>query len=306
MVQGGRLVEILTVAPGRMKTTHFCPVDKVILGYFVLTGIFILGWWSTLPEALGLLLWHILGPALIVYQIKRPNRTTWFFRNWYPLPYVGYFYREMAVLIPAVRHSDISRQISDRWLANLDFRFWHANPCVWLERIQTPALTEFEQIAYALFIPAVILVAILLWHKGRFQEFQYYAFLIACGYMVSYLGYILVPARGPRYLLKDLQHIPLQGLWLTKYLQSGLDKLESYHYDCFPSGHTELTILAWWGSRLVSKRWFAIYFAYTPFLIFATVYLRYHYSVDLLAGATAALVLILATPAAYRKLSKGA
>ena len=99
---------------------------------------------------------------------------------------------------------------------------------------------------------------------------------------------------------------PLQGLWLTRYLQDGLDRLESYHYDCFPSGHTELTILAWWGSRLASKRWFAIYFAYTPFLIFATVYLRYHYTVDLLAGATAALVLILTTPRVYRKLSKGA
>src|ERR1039458_9997978 len=125
----------------------------------------------------------------------------------------------------------------------------------------------------SLFIPAVILVAVLLWRKGRSEEFQYYAFLIAAGYLVSYIGYIIVPARGPRYLLKDLQHIPLQGLWFTKYLQDGLDRLEAYHYDCFPSGHTELTILAWWGSRLVSKRWFAIYFAYTPFLIFATVYL---------------------------------
>ena len=294
------MAEILTVAPGRMTTTRFCPVDKLIFGYFALTGLIVLGWWSTLPQAPGLLLWHLLGPALIVYEIKRPNRATWLFRNWYPLPYVGYFYKEMALLIPAVRHND-----ADRWLATLDFRFWHANPCVWLERIQTPALTEFEQIAYSLFIPAVILVAVLLWRKGRSEEFQYYAFLIAAGYLVSYIGYIIVPARGPRYLLKDLQHIPLQGLWFTKYLQDGLDRLEAYHYDCFPSGHTELTILAWWGSRLVSKRWFAIYFAYTPFLIFATVYLRYHYTVDLLAGATAALALILATPAVYRKLSKG-
>ena len=67
-------------------------------------------------------------------------------------------------------------------------------------------------------------------------------------------------------------------------MQNALDRLESAHYDCFPSGHTELTILAWWGSRMVSKRWFRVYLAYTPFIIFATVYLRYHYTVDLLAG----------------------
>jgi membrane-associated phospholipid phosphatase len=275
-------------------------MDKLILGYFLLTGIVVVGWWRTLPQAPGLLVWHILGPAAILLMAKRPNRITWVLHNWYPLPYVAYFYKEMALLIPAVRHND-----ADRWLASLDFRFWHANPCVWLERIQTPLLTEFEQLAYTLFIPAVILVAVLLWRKRRYEEFQNYAFLIACGYLVSYIGYIIVPARGPRYLLKDLQHMPLHGLWLTGYMQDGLDKLESYHYDCFPSGHTELTILAWWGSRLVSNRWFSIYFAYTPFLIFATVYLRYHYTVDLLAGATAALVLILVTPAVYRKMSKG-
>jgi membrane-associated phospholipid phosphatase len=143
-----------------------------------------------------------------------------------------------------------------------------------------------------------------LWRKGRFTEFQYYAFLIALGYMVSYVGYIFVPARGPRYLLNSAQHIPLQGLWFFRTMQDGLDKLESYHYDCFPSGHTELTLLACWGSRVVSKQWFMIYLAYTPFLIFATVYLRYHYTVDVLAGIIVAWVLIVSAPALYQTLSK--
>jgi len=40
----------------------------------------------------------------------------------------------MALLIPAVRHTD-----ADQWLANLDFRIWHVNPTVWLERIRPPA-----------------------------------------------------------------------------------------------------------------------------------------------------------------------
>ena len=264
----------------RPRDTRFWPVDKLILGYFGLQTAILVGWWNHLPQAPGLLIWHILGSALIVFQVKRPNPTSWHFRNWYPLPCVGYFYKEMALLIPGVRHTD-----ADRWLASLDFRFWHVNPTVWLERIQFPAGVEVEQLIYTLFVPAVILVGVLLWKRGRFTEFQYYAFLITLGYLISYVGYILVPARGPRFLLRDLQHIPLRGLWLFRDLQDGLDRLESYHYDCFPSGHTELTLLACWGSRMVSKRWFWVYFAYTPFLIFATVYLRYHYTVDLLAGA---------------------
>jgi len=88
-------------------------------------------------------------------------------------------------------------------------------------------------------------------------------------------------------------------------MQSTLDRLESAHYDCFPSGHTELTILAWWLSRLVSNRLFRIYLAYTPLIIFATVYLRYHYTVDLLAGIVLAAALIYLAPRLYRKLSEG-
>jgi membrane-associated phospholipid phosphatase len=277
---------------------RFWAVDQILLAYLVFTTILILGRWSSMPGAAWRTALHLIAGAVLILEVKRPNLTSWIFRNWYPLPYVAYSYKEMALLVPAVRRSD-----SDQWLANLDFRIWHANPTVWLERIQTPFLTELFQIAYTLFVPAVLLAAALLWRKRRYTEFRYYAFLIALGFLLSYVGYLLVPARGPRFLLRDLQHPQLQGLWLFHSLQDTLDRLESAQYDCFPSGHTELTILAWWGGRWVSKRWFWVYFAYTPTLIFATVYLRYHYSVDVFAGAALAFILIMVSPSIYRKLS---
>lgn len=278
--------------------TRFWPVDKVILAYFAFAVVVIVGWWNKLPDAPALLAANLIGGAAIVFQVKRPNPTTWIFRNWYPLPFVASCYKEMALFIPAVRGSD-----ADRALANLDHRFWGANPTVWIERLYAPLLTEFLQAIYTLFIPAVLLIAWLLWRRRKYTEFQYYAFLIALGFLASYIGYLAVPARGPRFLLKDLQNIPLTGIWFFNEMQTALDRLESAHYDCFPSGHTELTILAWWGSRMISKRLFQLYLAYTACIIFATVYLRYHYTIDLLAGAVTAAVLILAAPVLYTKLS---
>lgn len=283
------------------QSRRFWAVDRVILGYFAIACAVILGWWTRLPGATWLFSLHAAGAALLIYEVKRPNRTTHAFRHWYPLLYVASCYKETALLIPVVRGSS-----ADQLLANLDFRLWGVHPTVFLERIQFPALTEFLQIAYTLFIPAVLLVAVFLWLKGDYFSFRYYAFLIACGFLVSYIGYVIVPARGPRFLLAHLQHAPLTGLWLFNYLQQGLDRLESAHYDCFPSGHTELTLLACWGSRMLSKRLFRVYLGYTPFLIFATVYLRYHYTVDVFAGAATALLLIAAAPPVYRRLSQGA
>jgi membrane-associated phospholipid phosphatase len=296
LVQGGRLAVVLKGQGS--DSTRFWAVDKVILAYFVFAMVILFGWWGKVQGGAWLLAAHIAGGALIIFEVKRPNPTSWLFRNWYPLPYVASCYKEMALFVPAVRHSD-----ADRWLADLDFRFWGANPTVWLERVHSPLTTEFFQLVYTLFVPAVLLVAFVLWRRRLTGEFQYYAFLIALGFLASYVGYLVVPARGPRFLLKNLQHFPLQGLWLFQGMQNTLDRLESAHYDCFPSGHTELTILAWWGSRMVSKPYFWVYFAYTPCIIFATVYLRYHYTVDLLAGAVTAAILIVAAPVCYRKLS---
>lgn len=280
--------------------TAFWPVDKLILGYGVFTSVILVGWWQRIEGAPALAALHVVMAAILILEVKLPNRTSHAFRHWYPLPYVASCYKEMALLIPAVRSWD-----ADRWLADLDYRIWGAHPTVWLERIQSPALTEVVQLAYTLFIPAVMLVPTLLWLRRRYRDFQYYAFLIALGFLASYVGYLLVPARGPRFLLAPLQHEPLRGLWLFTRMQTGLDRLESAHYDCFPSGHTALTMLAAWGSRMVSKRLYRVYSFYTLLIIFATVYLRYHYTVDLLAGAALALAAIFAAPVAYKTLSRG-
>jgi membrane-associated phospholipid phosphatase len=273
-------------------------IDKLILIYLVFTSLLIAFFWNRVPNSLELLAMHVAGAALILLAAQHKGRASWIFRHWYPLPYVALCYKEMAILIPAIRHNN-----ADEWLARLDYRFWRAHPTVWLERIQSQPLTELLQLVYTLFVPIVLLIAWLLWKKCRYADFRYYAFLIALGFLASYIGYLIVPARGPRFFLSDLQHTPLRGLWLFQGMQSALDRLESAHYDCFPSGHTELTILAWWSSRQISSRVFWLYFSYTLGIIFATVYLRYHYTIDLLAGALLALVLVMGAPAFYQKLS---
>jgi len=282
-------------------TSGFWPVDKVILPYYGAATVAILLFWSRLPLPLWLLAWHLAAIAIALLAIRSQGRASWIFRHWYPLPYVAWCYREMAVFWPRLRGWE-----ADAELAHLDHRFWGVNPTVWLERISSPILTEYLQIVYALFVPAVLLIAYLLWRRARYAEFRYYAFLIALGFLASYLGYVLVPARGPRFFLRSLQTTGIHGLWITRALQLTLDRLESTAWDCFPSGHTELAILACWGSRLISNRVFWIYFAYTLSIISATVYLRYHYTIDLLAGAAVAGLLVLFAPRLYGFLGKGA
>ena len=292
------MAEILNPSTLNPSGERFWAVDKVVLAYLALTGALIVGFWNRVPAAGFWFAVHVVCAALVVAAVKRPGRVNGVFHHWYPLLYVSICYREMSILIPAIRGTD-----ADAELEHLDFLIWHAHPTVWLERIQSAPFTEFLQIVYSLFIPAVLFVAWRFWAQKEYQAFRFYAFVIATGFLASYIGYFLVPARGPRFELQHLQHVPLQGLWAFAILQSSLDRLESAAYDCFPSGHTKLVILAWWGSRKLSKPLSKVYFVYAVCIIFSTVYLRYHYTVDIAAGMLLAWLLILATPPLYRRLS---
>jgi membrane-associated phospholipid phosphatase len=267
------------------------PVDWLMLSYLLTISLMIAGFAHKFEHAALLLLAHGAAGLLIVAYAFLPRLPgAYFFRHWYPIPYVFACYRVMRLLIVSIREARC-----DAMLARWDFALWHANPTVWLERVQSPLLTEVLQIVYALFVPVVLAIAAILWFRQR-EEFRSYAFLLTLGFLASYVLYFIVPARGPRIFLDGLQTQPLTGLWLFGPLRAGLDELESAHYDCFPSGHAEMVILAWWSARRISKRLSAIYLAYTVLILLATVYLRYHYTVDLVAGILLAALVLYAAP----------
>jgi len=274
-------------------------VDKLILSYFAATSLLTLAFYSRIPQAWWLLSIKALAVVVLVLAWRSNSLASWLFRNWYPALYVAACYKEMNYLIPAIRPHTY-----DAALARIDLATLRVNPTVWIERFHYPALTEYLQIAYSMFIPAVLLVAYIFWRQRRLREFRYYGFLISIGYLVSYVFYFIVPARGPRFLLAHLHHSQLHGLWASDWFRQLLDNLEGIHYDCFPSGHVEQTLLAWWMSIRLSRRFFFGFTIFTVSQIISTVYLRYHYVIDLFAGALLAAILVLIVPDIYKSLRR--
>jgi len=280
---------------GRQVERGLWPVDWLLLAYLLADALLIAVFQRRIESAALLLLAHAAAIALILAYAwwKLPGAI--YFRNLYPLPYVYACYRVMKILIESLRQTRC-----DALLTMWDYALWRVHPTVWLERLQTPLAVELLQIVYALFVPAVLVVALLLWLRRR-DEYPRYVFLLTLGFLASYALYFVVPARGPRIFLDGLQTRPLAGLWLFGPLRTGLDVLESPHYDCFPSGHVEMTILAWWTARRLSPRLGGIYGVYAVLIALATVYLRYHYTVDLLAGAVVAVLVLAAAPHLLRE-----
>jgi len=291
------MAELLKVSAADRR---FWAVDKVILGYLVFTSVLLVGWWSAIPNAAALAAAHLGGVALLLIEIKVPNPTSWYFRCWYPLPYVGpatkrwrCWSRRSATATPTAG-----------WPPSIFVFGARIRPSGWsgFTARRSPNITDrVHAVCAGGAAGAVSIVA-----QAAARRVPILCVFNCVRLFGVYVGYLLVPALGPRFLLKPLEHLPLRGLWLFQNMQHSLNRLESTAYDCFPSGHTELTILACWMSRIVSNRLFWVYFCYTLSIIFATVYLRYHYTVDLLAGAALAVTLILASPFCYRILRERA
>ena len=92
-----------------------------------------------------------------------------------------------------------------------------------------------------------------------------------------------------------MNNTELPGLFITNFLREIVNGGESIPHgtlnsalmvqrDVFPSGHTQMTLLVMFLSvKYKSKlKWFFI--VNGTLLIFATVYLRYHYVIDLIGG----------------------
>ena len=286
------------------------PADKIVIAYVVIIAALVAafsfripGWWQLLAaHALAIAaVWVIAkgdqssSPPLAASPRRRVAAS--FVHGWYPVALIPATFKELTHLVPLLHPRDF-----DVELAALDHRLFGAHPTVWLERLTWPALTEVLQVVYATYYFLPIILGAVLWRKGWFERYRFWVFVVALGFYVSYLGYIAVPATGPRFLpaIKDAQTFPLTGVWLFEGLRGTLDRAEGITRDCFPSGHTELTLIVLYYARRFHRRTFWLLLPVGSALIFSTVYLRYHYVVDVIAGAAAAALVILIAGPLYR------
>ncbi|HJQ68891.1 MAG TPA: phosphatase PAP2 family protein [Blastocatellia bacterium] len=274
------------------------PADKIIIAYLVVIAALIIISIDRVRYGWLLVAAHIVAIAIVI-QIARWFPSDGLVRGWYPVAVIPFTYKELTYLIPLVNPKEF-----DRELAALDRQIFGLDPTVWLERFTWPALTELFQLAYITYYFLPLVLGVVLWRKGWMERFHLFVFVIVLGFYLSYLGYIAVPALGPRFLPEiQAQHTkPLSGVLLFDTIHATLNELEGKTYDAFPSGHTELTLLVLYYAQRFHRRTFWWILPAGSALIISTVYLRYHYVVDVIAGAFLALAIILIAKPLYRRL----
>jgi membrane-associated phospholipid phosphatase len=178
----------------------------------------------------------------------------------------------------------------DRWMFGTD-------PTHFLYQFSHPVITEILQIVYGSFYLLPLLLGLFLLKNKRYLAMDFAVFCVIYGFYLSYIGYFALPGIGPRFTLHNFETMneDLPGLFLTNTLREFVNAGESIpagtpnpaevvQRDVFPSGHTMITLIIMYLSVRLKSRSKYFFVPVGSLLIIATVYLWYHYVIDLIAG----------------------
>ncbi|MBI5216848.1 MAG: phosphatase PAP2 family protein [Ignavibacteriae bacterium] len=281
------------------------PVDALVIFFAIFLSVLDV-FFVPFETASWLIAANIVASIVIVafssYRAHHPS-ISWL-HDWYPVPIIFFTFKEIHVIIQSIARPDIDVALIeiDRWMFGGD-------PTVFLAQFIHPALTEILQIAYTSFYFIMLTLGIELYMRKDFKKFTFSTFTMSYGFYLSYIGYLLFPGVGPRFTLHDfyLLDTELSGLWLTQITRDIINAGESIppgisdafkhaQRDVFPSGHTQMTLIVlYFANKYKLKSRYVLYF-FGSLLIVATVYLRYHYVIDLLAGALFMLFTVWTAP----------
>ena len=258
------------------------PEDKAFFTYLLGISIFVTlfhkgvdGWWIYVFA-------HSVAAGLLVLWIRyasgKTNPFIRFFRYWYIPIFLGIFYEQIDSFILGLHG-----RYFDHIVFNLEKALLGVHPTVWLERFVNPVLTEIMKIAYHSYYWIGPLLGISLYIKRDFIAFRRTMFSVSVAFFISYFGFILFPVLGPRYTLSHLYKGPLEG-YLVTALQDYIMEHGDIYGGCMPSSHVAVALvvlLLTWVYRRKAAIWLT---PLVTMLCISTVYNRYHYASDVLAG----------------------
>lgn len=281
------------------------PLEWVIMVYTALTLLIVLFGMTKLSDPDAMIWGRVRMAALtvgmwVVYRLV-PCRITRLLRVVLQLSMLGWWYIDtyrLNCLFPNL----------DPWFATLEQRLFGFQPALlFAERMPWPWVSEVLDMAYASYFPIIASVT-LFYFFARYKQFEQASFVILASFFSFYIIYDLVPVTGPMYYYKAVGlaeiargHFPDVGSYFATHLdmlpspgyQDGFfyHLLAEVHHSgerptaAFPSSHVGISVvcmlLAW---RSGSRRLFYLLLPFAVLICFATVYIRAHYAVDVIAG----------------------
>ena len=200
-----------------------------------------------------------------------------FFRNFYPLLFLGFFYSETDY------YNNLIFENFDHALVNIENLLFSTQPSLqFSELISNKWFSELMHFGYFSYYLMIFGIPLLFYIKAR-DEFEKTMFITILSFCLYYLTFIVFPSIGPQFYFPVEQRIIPDGFLFQK-LMDIIIAIGETQTGAFPSSHVGIVIIL---LIVIRKRFKNLFYVLIPFaiiLIFSTVYLKAHYAIDILAG----------------------
>ncbi len=201
-----------------------------------------------------------------------------FWRHWYPHLYFLFCFEELGKLVHLVNPGwqDAKLIAFDYWLTGV-------HPALWLEQFATPARNDFFQFAYLTYFTYLLIVGGVLYWRRDWEAYWATMTYSAAGYAIGYCVAMFFPIESPWFAMAGMWHGDLQGGPFTATI-CFIEHFGRVRGAAFPSEHVAGSVAALWGAWW-HRRW--LFWTLLPLALcmcVATVWGRYHYVADVLAG----------------------
>jgi membrane-associated phospholipid phosphatase len=220
-----------------------------------------------------------------------------FVRSWYFLPLWLFLFEELTGLVHM-----ISPRWFDSWLIGFDRALFGVYPWDWLAQFAGPALTDFMQFSYMTYFLALIVLPAILYARGERRAFWAVLTSMAIAHYAVYVLAVLLPIESPFHAFPVLQSAPLDGGPVAA-LMNLIERFGRVRGAAFPSAHVAGAFAALLGAWRYRRWLFWVHLPLFTCMVVSTVYGRYHYAADGLAGL---LVGAIAFRAGHRLLTRPA
>lgn len=272
-------------------------MDIYTLSMLIIYNALYISFFNSIPNAVSGLGLNTLFIVIIFFIASKTSTMNLhgrklLFRKLYFMPIAYYIYVHIFDFVKVINPRDYDDLLSgwDRAILGMNVPDLFAS-------IHFPLLTEYLQIAYFLFFFYPIFLGAEFSFKSEMSKLEEYAKTIIFGFYFSYLLYLLLPAVGPRFYLYNFATLnsDLPGIFLAPYLRDIINigggiidqsnnPAAQVNRDCFPSGHTMMTFMTILLSFRYNSKFKYLVLVLGSSLIISTLYMRYHYLVDMLAG----------------------
>jgi len=256
--------------------------EWVTFAYLAWLGFIILVGRSNISHAESRIAWHVAIAGAILWLARAalgsPNQVICFARHWYPLPLYIFFFEELGGLVHTIFPGWF-----DRWFIAFDYNIASVHPSVWMAQFASPALNDYMQFAYMTYFLYLVLLPAMLYFRQEHTAYWTVMVSTALAHYSVYVISIWVPVESPYYSLAALNTHALAGGYPTALI--GLvERFGRVHGAAFPSAHVAGSMVALLGSWRYRRWLFWVGLPFFASLCVSTVYGRYHYVADVLAG----------------------